>query len=300
MPIFERWPLRGQGHDESQWQLLHGTRRVLCSAHWQLGVNLWLLAAFAFSLFARDPWDGLEFYWAVDENVKEYCEHINLNANLRTPLNSYSNVCYAAAGVLVLLAERRARGLPPVPLSQLLRIIRTRCGGTDEQEPRGDENDENGENDNMRSAWFPWPQLTAFACFCLSVGSFLFHASLTRAGQHADIAGLHFVLNCLLFMLLWRKWGRLRPLQEPRARAASLAACGVCSILLGVFAMALDTTIVMGVQLLALVSALPKDQGSGAGERASLCACARPFLSLCGHRLLPFPTHSLTHSLTQH
>ena len=148
--------------------------------------------------------------------MKEYCERVTISANIRTPLNSYSNVAYAAAAAA---------------------IIAINC--------------EYGNS----SSWRPLPEAVALSCLLLSIGSFIFHASLTVIGEHLDMAGTYVAVNSIFFMLVWSKLKTYStPLVPMPHRGYALLLCLLLSDFgLVYFASILDSTITLIAQLLLLI-----------------------------------------------
>jgi Ceramidase len=65
--------------------------------------------------------------------------------------------------------------------------------------------------DNLMSSTRVYPRLYALALLAIGVGSAWFHASLTFAGQTADVAGMYLLAT---FIVLYN-WGRVKPMGAP-------------------------------------------------------------------------------------
>lgn len=131
---------------------------------------LLLLTWWLFETLPEHPWEG----WTLTQSAldHEYCELTDLDAAIRQPSNSWSNLIYFFFGCLVLRdvwLDRRRKGEQPV----------------------------------MRSSpGYGMALALVFGGLCF--GSFFFHASLTRTGQLWDMTFTYGLSATLLAGILYR------------------------------------------------------------------------------------------------
>jgi hypothetical protein len=118
------------------------------------------LAAFVFMGMDAQLWNGLDLANAALDN--EYCEHNRMADFIRQPMNSWSNLCYFFLGTWTMAWAVMDHRVPTDQPSQF-----------------------SAPNPQRR-----FPALTLWISLMLMglcFGSFFFHASLTRVGQHWDM-----------------------------------------------------------------------------------------------------------------
>jgi predicted membrane channel-forming protein YqfA (hemolysin III family) len=133
-------------------------------------------------------WEGMELGKAALEN--EYCEANHMADFVRQPVNAWSNLCYFLIGLWVIgwavqdaTAKRRANPLQRFPAMTL---------------------------------WVGLMQVGL--CF----GSFFFHASLTKTGQHWDMAFTYGLSLSLAFGAAYRLLLDLGITENARTKAVTL------------------------------------------------------------------------------
>jgi hypothetical protein len=119
--------------------------------------------------------------------AKSYCEARRKGEALGTRANSWSNLAYVSAGgwALGLAAEGSVRGAERDVKKDTLLV-------------------------SAEPLILPPSLLIAIglSTLCLAVGSFLFHAALTRLGNQLDVGAMYWVMNAALAANAWR-WLRL-------------------------------------------------------------------------------------------
>jgi uncharacterized membrane protein (UPF0136 family) len=135
-------------------------------------ILLGAIAALAMEGMDAGTWQGMDLAKAALEN--EYCEHNHMQALIRQPANSWSNLVYFFLGVWIL------------------------CWGIqDACHP-----DRSPSNPIRR-----FPQITLWIAgmlIGLAFGSFFFHASLTKLGQHWDMTFTYALSLALACAAAWR------------------------------------------------------------------------------------------------
>ncbi len=136
---------------------------------WQLTALIALCAAAFYALADVPLWEG----WKLS-NVSngEYCERLYFDRLVRQPSNSWSNFFYTFYGLLCI-----------------------RFGLNDASK-------QGGLSTISQMPAVSWIYGFSFAYLCF--GSFLFHASLTRTGQHWDMAATYGLVGVPVVFMLWR------------------------------------------------------------------------------------------------
>ena len=124
-----------------------------------------------------------------------FCEAIQA-APVAQPVNTITSLAFVAAAAMVLIAQHRAA--------------------------------EHTAQRNLMLRTPVYPRLYAAAVFAIGVGSAWFHATLTFAGQTADLAGMYLLAT---FVLLYNA-GRLWPMRAPRIALLYVAINGALIALL--------------------------------------------------------------------
>eukprot|EP00928_Gymnodinium_smaydae_P036409 TRINITY_DN25457_c0_g1_i1.p1 TRINITY_DN25457_c0_g1~~TRINITY_DN25457_c0_g1_i1.p1 ORF type:complete len:371 (+),score=30.73 TRINITY_DN25457_c0_g1_i1:48-1115(+) len=142
------------------------------------------LVALGFGIFAVAAPRG---YWGDARRRGNYCEEPQYEAALRTSMNSWSNLSYVAAGGWCL-----GKSLQIIPSEQGFRrhVLLLLVGVT---------------------------------FVAVGVGSFLFHASLTRIHQQLDVAAMYWSMNACLAVTLYRWFCRFAPGDAVRSQCSLYA-----------------------------------------------------------------------------
>lgn len=189
-------------------------------------VALALLAAWL-AWSEADVWAG----WVEAEECRapRYAERVVIASVFRTRANTWSNLAYVLVGLYALaLAAHDARAPGPG------QVRRT-------------------------------PALSALfglGCLVLGAGSSLFHASLTRVGQHLDVAAMYLPLLALLAVSA----SRLSPRIATWPRLA--VAWAIAGVLLFVFKWQMSAIVWMPVLILVVVATRALERLRGLGRSA--------------------------------
>lgn len=136
---------------------------------------LFVAAIWAFTAYAQHRgfhWED----WALgtDQKNAKYCELTNWDATLRQKMNSWSSLVFALAASWVLATALAFRNFI----------------------------ESNGPLSSTQTQSLVWTILLALSGYALAIGSFFFHASLTMAGQKADMGGAYAILITLIFIFI--------------------------------------------------------------------------------------------------
>mmetsp|Transcript_99846 Transcript_99846/g.311029 ORF Transcript_99846/g.311029 Transcript_99846/m.311029 type:complete len:339 (+) Transcript_99846:87-1103(+) len=176
-----------------------------------------------------------------------FCEGADARGWVRQRANSWSNLSYVAAGCWAL--GRAAEG-------RLRRASVSRAVRSEQPSP-------------AVAARLPCALSVAMglSSVALGLGSFLFHASLTRFWQQADVAAMYWAMNAALAVTCWRWLFICRPtapLYGPRVLLPLLGLVAVADGVMFALKWKLSATVVFSAQVgTVIVSEL-------------LCSCASP------------------------
>lgn len=197
-----------------------GMFRVHCFALGTLA--LLVLALAGISMFGRDQEVWREWRPSVEFLRPIYAERIHSEDVFRTRANTWSNLAYVLVGLYGIGIGWRDRKVGA-------------CGGYLARTPG-------------------WSFAFGVACCYLGAGSGLFHASLTRFGQHLDVAAMYAPLSVLIGLSL----GRRLPGRIPAGRSRGVPTAGVlmalvvaACVLLFVYKWSMSMPLVLGALILA-------------------------------------------------
>ncbi len=131
--------------------------------------GLWLLANFG----QRSNFNWRDWTLGTDQMSAKYCEFTNWEATLRQKSNAWSSLAFALAASWVLATYLYCR-----------KWIK---------------------KDSAKFQVLFWILILALSGYALAIGSFFFHASLTMAGQKADMGGAYAILISLIFIFLQQR-----------------------------------------------------------------------------------------------
>jgi hypothetical protein len=163
------------------------------------------------------PWDGLRPASCMPDRC--FCERIR-DSLVRQPINTLSGLLFLPVGVWILLSSERGRstgwsGSPP----------------------------------NLLTAQPAYARLFGAATVLVGVGTALYHASLTFAGQTLDVFGMYLLVSFLLVYAV----ARHRPL-SPRAACAGYAILNAGLLVLLVAAPGVRREVFAGLVVAALAA----------------------------------------------
>jgi len=152
------------------------------------------LALGVFALAAGDNvWLGQDVKRGVAQN-RVYCEEDRVHSSVRTPINSWSNLAYIAAGGWVL-----GRAIEVWRLERIFSTVGPRPAAL-----------ETLRLDNALPV--PLLLLSGLSTVSLGLGSFFYHAALTRLMQQYDVACMYWVMDAAIAATMWRWLRRLSAL----------------------------------------------------------------------------------------
>lgn len=174
---------------------------------------------FLIAALPANPWEG----WALGKSgtYQEYCELNDLAATIRQPANSWSNFFFFFFGLLILRdvwLDRRS--------SQPKSLVKASYG---------------------------YGVVLALTFFCLTFGSFLFHASLTRIGQRWDMTFTYGLAATLLAGVTYRLGHPRLWKRGPRSQATLVGLIVLIQTLFYTFKWYLNAKLVLGGMFVAIV-----------------------------------------------
>lgn len=227
------------------------------------------------------PWAG----WARDgcERADCYCEPVT-DGFVAQPLAAYSNLGFMAVGLWILTAPRRRSTCPPE---------RSEWGA----EPLANREPAAG---NLLRAHPVYAGLFAVTALGTGLGSFFYHASLTRLGEWFDLVGLYLFTSGVLVYALARltrraapgRWAAVYAGVNVLGAAQMLWARDWQQIVFGALAAG-----ALAAEALVLIWRRPRIQKRYlAAALLSLAAGAALWVTPCAAQL-PFPPHAGWHVL---